>query len=124
MAQHIFACAAPRCLLDGIPRLRLPGSAVYPRFRPLRTSRGPGGYTVTPAPGGRDLHPHGELSYKVNHHLAVCPEAEASFRPTGRTSMYAVLITPSPCERRLSVSTRAGAQSTMRRSTSTTRRWA
>src|SRR3989441_2899469 len=92
MAQHIFACAAPRCLLDGIPRLRLPGSAVYPRFRPLRTSRGPGGYTVTPARGGRDLHPHGELSYKVNHHLAVCPEAEASFRPTGRTSTNAVLI--------------------------------
>src|SRR5882724_1805156 len=124
MAQHIFACAAPRCLLDGIPRLRLPGSAVYPRFKPLRTSRGPGGYTVTPARGGRDLHPHGELSYKVNHHLAVCPEAEASFRPTGRTSMYAVLITLSPCERRLSVSTRAGVPSTMRRSTSTTRRWA
>src|SRR5919198_14899 len=47
-----FACAAPRCLLDGIPGVRLPGSAVYPRFRPLRTSRGPGGYPVTPARGG------------------------------------------------------------------------
>ena len=35
-------------------------------------------------------------------------------------SMYAVLITPSPCARRLSVSTRAGVPATMRRSTSTT----
>ena len=56
--NHTFACAAHRCLLDGIPGVRLPGSAVYPRFRPLRTSRRPGGYAVTPAPGGRDLHPH------------------------------------------------------------------
>src|SRR5438132_9882870 len=92
MANHTFAYATHRCLLDGIPGVRLPGSAVYPRFRPLRTSRRPGGYAYTPAPGGRDLHPHGELSYKVDHHLAVCPEAEASFRPTGRTSMKAVLI--------------------------------
>src|SRR5712691_11341522 len=90
--NHTFACAAHRCLLDGIPGWRLPGSAVYPRFRPLRTSRRPGGYAVTPAPGGRDLLPHGTLSYKVNNYLAVCPEAEASFRPTGRTSMNAVLI--------------------------------
>ncbi len=90
--NHTFASATHRCLLDGIPGLRLPGSAVYPRCRPLRTSRRPGGYAVTPAPGGRDLHPHGELSYKVHNHLAVCPEAEASFRPTGRTSTKAVLI--------------------------------
>ena len=39
-------------------------------------------------------------------------------------SMEAVFITPSPCERRRSVSTRAGVPSTMRRSTSTTRRCA
>jgi hypothetical protein len=52
MAHYTFACAVHRCLLDGIPDLRLPGSAVYPRFRPLRTSRRPGGYAVTPAPGG------------------------------------------------------------------------
>jgi hypothetical protein len=57
--NHTFACAAHRCLLDGIPGLRLPGSAFYPRFRPLRTSRGSGGYACTPAPGGRGLHPHG-----------------------------------------------------------------
>jgi hypothetical protein len=62
---HIFAFAAHRYLLDGIPRLRLPGSAVYPRFRPLRTSRRPGGYAFTPAPGGRGLHPHGNLSYEL-----------------------------------------------------------
>src|SRR2546427_5244103 len=90
--NHTFAYAARRCLLDGIPGVRLPGSAVYPRFRPLRTSRGPGGYAVTPAPGGRDSHPHGKLSYKVHHYLAVYPEAEASFRPTGRTSTNAVLM--------------------------------
>ena len=52
MAPHTFACAALRCVLDGIPGVRLPGSAVYPRSRPLRTSRRPGGYAVTPAPGG------------------------------------------------------------------------
>ena len=34
MAHYPFACAAHKCLLDGIPGLRLPGSAVYPRFRP------------------------------------------------------------------------------------------
>jgi len=61
MAHYTFAYAAHRCLLDGIPGVRLPGAAVYPRFRPLRTSHRPGGYAVTPAPGGRDLHPHGEL---------------------------------------------------------------
>ena len=64
MAQYTFACAVHRCLRDGIPDLRLPGSAVYPRFRPLRTSRRPGGYAVTPAPGGRGLHPHGNCVTK------------------------------------------------------------
>src|SRR5215471_17191356 len=90
--HHTLAGAAPRCLLDGIPGVRLPGSAVSPRFRPLRTRRRPGGYAVTPAPGGRGLHPHGKLSYKVHTALAVYPEANASFRPTGRTSTNAVLI--------------------------------
>ena len=52
MAHRTFAYAAHRCLRDGIPGMRLPGSAVYPRFRPLRASRRPGGYAVTPAPGG------------------------------------------------------------------------
>src|SRR5215467_8136431 len=92
MAHHTFACAVHRCLRDGIPGVRLPGSAVYPRFRPLRTSRRAGGYAVTPAPGGRDSHPHGKLSYKVHTSLAVYPEASASFRPTDRTSTKAVLI--------------------------------
>jgi hypothetical protein len=90
--NHTFAYATPRCLRDGIPGVRLPGSAISPRCRPLRTSRRPGGYAVTPAPGGRDSHPHGKLSYKVHHYLAVYPEAEASFRPTGRTSTKAVLM--------------------------------
>jgi hypothetical protein len=50
--NHTFAYATHRYLLDGMPGLRLPGSAIYPRCRPLRTSRRPGGYAVTPAPGG------------------------------------------------------------------------
>jgi hypothetical protein len=33
-----------------------------------------------------------KLSYQVNIHLAIYPEAEASFRSTDRTSMKAVLI--------------------------------
>src|SRR6266571_2160635 len=86
MALHTFAYAAHRCLLDGIPGLRLPGSAVYPRFRPLRTSRRPGGYVFTPAPGGRGLHPHGELSYKACG-FAVCPRTSVLFRPTVRTKL-------------------------------------
>src|SRR5712692_9133366 len=105
MAQYTFACAVHICLLDEIPDLRLPGSAVYPRFRPLRTSHRPGGYAVTTAHGGRDLHPHGALSYKVHNYLAVYPEAEASFRPTDRTSMNAVLIwQPSGAKTALTVS--------------------
>jgi hypothetical protein len=90
--HHPCADAARSCLRDGIPGVRLPGAAVYPRFRPLRASRRPGGYAGTPAPGGRDAHPHGQLSYKVHTYLAVYPEASASFRPTGRTSTKAVLL--------------------------------
>src|ERR671924_726931 len=106
MASHTFACAAPRCLRDGIPGVRLPGSAVYPRFRPLRASRWPGGYAVTPAPGGRDAHPHGKLSYKVHLYLAVYPEASASFRPTDRTSTKAVLMVQPHCARTCSMASR------------------
>src|SRR4030095_3899925 len=67
MAHHTVAYPAHRCLLDGIPRWRLPGSAFYPRFKPLRTSRRSGGYAVTPAPGGRDFHPHGN---RVTRHTS------------------------------------------------------
>jgi hypothetical protein len=49
-----------------------------PRFRPLRTSRRPGGYAVTPAPGGRDFHPHEKLSYKVDA-LRLARELRLSF---------------------------------------------
>ena len=79
MAQHTVACAAHRCPLDGVPGLRLPGAAVYPRFRPLRTSHGPGGYAVTPALGGRDLHPHDELSYEVQWTSRSARKPELSF---------------------------------------------
>ena len=91
MALYTFAYAAHRCLRDGIPGVRLPGSAVYPRFRPLRTSRRSGGYACTPAPGGRDLHPHEKLSYKALR-FAIYPRTGVLFRSTGRTSTKAVLM--------------------------------
>jgi hypothetical protein len=80
---HPLEARRNRCLLDGRPRSRLPRSAVYPRFRPLRTSRGPGGYAVTPAPGGRGFHPHGELRYTA-HGFAIFPSTAVLFRSKGR----------------------------------------
>src|SRR5215510_14666824 len=71
--------------------MRLPGSAVSPRCSPLRTSREAGGYAVTPARGGRGLHPHGKLSYEVHPYLAIFLETRVPFRPTGRTSVPAQL---------------------------------
>jgi len=50
--NHVFACATHRFLLDGVSGLRLPDTAVYPRFSPLRTSRETGGYAGTSAPEG------------------------------------------------------------------------
>src|SRR6266568_8803770 len=44
-----------------------------------------------------EMSAHGELSYKVHNHLAVCPEAEASFRPTGRTSTKAIWRSSGKC---------------------------
>jgi hypothetical protein len=81
MAHHTFAGAAHRCLLNGIPGLRLPGSAIYPRSRSLRTSRRPGGYAVTPAPGGRDFHPHENCVTR----LTPCglPESRSSLSANG-----------------------------------------
>jgi hypothetical protein len=84
VAGHPFACAAHRCWLDGRPRSRLPGSAVYPRSRPWRTSRESGGEAGPLAPRGRDLHPHGELSYNALS-VAIFPRTEVLFRSTGRT---------------------------------------
>gem|GEM_PF-5565336 len=51
MGLHIFACAAHKFLLDGIPD----EISSYHRFTPLqalRTSREPGGEAVTIAPMG------------------------------------------------------------------------
>jgi hypothetical protein len=103
--HHTFACAVRRCRRDGIPGVRLPGAAVSPRSRSLRTSRGPGGYAVTPALGGRGLHPHGKLSYKVHLNLAVFLGTKAPFRPTGRTSTHAelTLLCGRNCQALLSV---------------------
>jgi hypothetical protein len=90
--NHVFACATHRSLLDRIAGLRLPDTAVYPRFSLLRTRRSTGGYAFTSAPEGQGLHLHGDevTRLKVHLNLAVCPEAVASFRPTGRTSNLVV----------------------------------
>ena len=82
MAQHVFACAAHRFLLDGISGLRLPDTAVYPRFSLLRTSRKAGGYACTSAPEGWGLHPHEDGVARLCS-LAACLEVCTSFQPTG-----------------------------------------
>jgi len=96
MAHHVFACATHRFLLGRISGLRLPDTAVYPRFSPLRTSRQTGGYACTSAPEGQGLHLHGDevTRLKVHLNLVVCPEAGTSFRPTGRTPNYVVAMSP------------------------------
>jgi hypothetical protein len=60
-----------------------PGSAVYPRFRPLRTSRGPGGTLSL-------LHREGGSSTLMETELqdirpAVYPRIKVLFQPTDRT---------------------------------------
>jgi hypothetical protein len=55
--NHVFASATHRFLRDGISRLRLPDTAVYPRCSLWRTSREAGGYAYTSAPEGQGLHP-------------------------------------------------------------------
>src|SRR5262249_56216002 len=89
------------------------GSAVSPRFSPLRTSRWAGGYAVTPAPGGRGLHPHGKLSYEVHPYLAVFLGTRVPFRPTGRTSIPAEL-SASECVRTGRTDLAGGLRSTHR----------
>ena len=79
--NHVFACAAHRFLLDGVSGLRLPDTAVYPRFSPLRTSRETGGYACTSAPEGRGLHQHADGVTRPCG-LAACLEVLTSFQPT------------------------------------------
>ena len=90
--SRVFASTTHRFLLDRVSGLRLPDTAVYPRCSLLRTSRKTGGYAFTSAPEGQGLHLHGDevTRLKVPLNLAVCLEAVASFRPTGRTSDYVV----------------------------------
>src|SRR4029450_4237352 len=85
MAQHVFACATHRSLLDGISGLGLPDTAVYPRFSLLRTRRGARGYACTSAPEGWGLHPHEDGVTKLCS-LAACLEVRTSFQPTGHRS--------------------------------------
>jgi hypothetical protein len=84
MAQHVFACATHRSLLDGISGLRLPDTAVYPRFSLLRTSREAGEYACTSAPAGWGLHPHEDGVTRLCS-LAACLEVRTSFQPTGHS---------------------------------------
>src|SRR5262245_27499682 len=87
MAQHVFACAAHRFLRDGISGLRLPDTAVDPRFSLWRTSRETGGYACTSAPEGWGLHPH-EDGVTRPCGLAACLEVLTSFQPTGHRSQF------------------------------------
>src|SRR5215831_6751187 len=89
MARHVFACAAHRFLRDGISGLRLPDTAVYPRFSLLRTSREAGGYACTSAPEGWGLHPHEDRVTRLCS-LAACLEVRTSFQPTGHRSDFVV----------------------------------
>ena len=84
MAQHVFACATPRSLRDGLAGLRLPDTAVYPRFSLLSTSREAGGYACTSAPEGWGLHPHEDGVTRLCS-LAACLEVRTSFQPTGHS---------------------------------------
>jgi hypothetical protein len=87
--NHVFAFATQRFLLDGVSGLRLPDTAVYPRFSPLRTSRGTGGYACTSAPEGWGLHPHEDGVTRL-YGLAACLEVLTSFQPTGHRSDFVV----------------------------------
>ena len=85
--NHVFASATHRFLLDGVSGLRLPDTAVYPRFSPLRTSRETGGYACTSAPEGRGLHPHEDGVTRPSG-LAACLEVFTSFQPTDHRSLF------------------------------------
>jgi len=50
-------------------------------------SREPGGYAFTPPLGGRDFHPHRDISYQGSF-LVSYPPDRAGFRRTHRTAGY------------------------------------
>ncbi len=52
-------------------------------------SRKPGGYAVTPLPGGKDFHPHQTSVVKV-HRLASHPPTGVGFERTCRTKLDCV----------------------------------
>ena len=114
MAQYVFAFATHRFLLDRVSGLRFPDTAVCPRFSPLRTSRQTGGHAFTSAPEGQGLHLHGDevTRLKVNLNLVVCPEAFASFRPTGRTTYSSgMVLTAAGLSRRAAAASSADCRS-------------
>src|SRR5919198_3566364 len=84
MARHTFACAARRCLLDGIPGLRLPGSAVSPPLQSLEGQSQAWGRCCHFCTGREGLAPSWNTELQS---LALCGLSEDSvlFRPTGHT---------------------------------------
>ena len=88
MAQPSLRLRYPSTPARRVSRVRLPDTAVSPRFSPLRTSRWAGGDAFTPASGGQDLHLHKDRVARP-FRLAACPEVLTSFQPTGRTIHFA-----------------------------------
>jgi|RhiMetdeSRZDD1v2_1073273.scaffolds.fasta_scaffold43952_6 hypothetical protein len=58
MARLSLRLRYPSTPARRVSGVRLPDTAVSPRFSPLRTSRWAGGDAFTPASGGQDLHLH------------------------------------------------------------------
>ena len=84
MAQPSLRLRYPSTPARRVSGVRLPDTAVSPRFSPLRTSRWAGGDAFTPASGGQDLHLHKDRVTRP-FRLAACPEICTSFQPTDRT---------------------------------------
>jgi len=84
MAQPSLRLRYPSTPARRVSGVRLPDTAVSPRFSLLRTSRRAGGDAFTPASGGQDLHLHKDRVARP-FRLAACPEVFTSFQPTGRT---------------------------------------
>jgi hypothetical protein len=84
MAQPSLRLRYPSTPARRVSGVRLPDTAVSPRFNPVRTSRWAGGDAFTPASGGQDLHLHKDRVTRP-FRLAACPEVYTSFQPTDRT---------------------------------------
>ena len=77
MAQPSLRLRYPSTPARRVSGVRLPDTAVSPRFSLLRTSRWAGGDAFTPASGGQDLHLHKDRVARP-FRLAACPEVFTS----------------------------------------------